>query len=536
MEKRHMARGMGALALVVGLTMSAIGTPAHAALSGQALVNSKCAVCHEAKADQNWTRIGESRRTPEGWDMTVARMTFAHGVKLSQEERATIVKYLSDTFGLAPDETADNRYIIDRTPSVVEHPASKLVGDTCARCHSYGRIAVQRRTEQDWRKLVHFHVGQFPAIEIQAGGRDRNWFEIATGDVARELGKLYGYDTPSWTQWKAQKHADASGVWRLVGNRPGVGAYEGKATIAKTGDDRYSIDMVVRYENGAEASANGSAIVYTGHEWRATLKQGGREINQVFSLSANGTELNGRWFEANNDAVGGVLRAVRADKGALPSVLSVQPAMVRAGTRATLAINGVGLSGEVSLGRDVKVLKVVEQSAERVVAEVEVAKTVASSSRDVQVGNASGAGLLKLYKQIDYVKVFPEHPMARVGGNGGSRPKVPAQLEAVAWTTGPDGKPGTADDIRLGAVAAAWSVDNLNKVAAEMQDTKFAGRIEQTGLFVPNGAGPNPERKYKTNNAGELRVTATVKDGSRTLKASAPLIVTVQRFNDPPVR
>lgn len=536
MEKKHMARGTGALVLVTGLAMSAIGNQAHAALSGQALVNSKCTVCHETKTDHHLTRIGESRRTPEGWDMTVARMTFAHGVKLTAEERGAVVKYLSDTYGLAPDETAEHRYIVERAPSVVEHPESKLAGDTCARCHSYGRIAVQRRTEADWRKLVHFHVGQFPAIEIQAAGRDRNWFEIATGDVAKELGKLYSYESASWAKWKAQKPADASGAWRLVGNRPGVGAYEGSATITRAGDDRYSVDMVLRYENGSVEAAKGSAIVYTGHEWRATVKQGDREIHQVFSLGANGAELSGRWFEANNDAIGGTLRAVRSDKAAPASVLSVQPALVRSGTRATLAINGVGLDGEINLGSGVKVTRVIERSAERVVAEVDVAKDVASGSRDVKVGGASGGGLLKLYQKIDYVKVFPEHPMARVGGNGGSQPKVPAQLEAIAWAAGPDGKSKTADDIRLGAVPAAWSVDNLNQAAVEMQDTKYAGHIEPSGLFVPNGAGPNPDRKYKTNNAGELKVTATVRDGSRTVKASAPLIVTVQRFNDPPIR
>lgn len=540
MEKEHMARGAGALALITGLAMSLIGNPAHAALSGEALVNSKCAVCHEAKGTQkgehHWLRISESRRTPEGWDMTVARMIFAHGVKLAPDERSAIVKYLSDTYGLAPEETAGHRYIVERAPSVVEHFQSKLVGDTCARCHSYGRIAVQRRTEDDWRKLVHFHVGQFPAIEIQAGGRDRNWFEIATGDVARELNKLYGFETANWTKWKAKKPVDASGAWRLVGERPGVGAYEGTATITRNGDDRYSVDMVLRYENGSVEAGKGNAIVYTGHEWRATVKQGDREIRQVFSLGSDGVELNGRWFESNNDSVGGTLRAVRADPGAAPTVLSVQPTMVRAGARTTVAVNGVGLNGDIDFGPGVKVVKLVDRSAQRIVAEVEVAKNAASSAHDVKVGNASGAGLLKIYQQIDYVKVFPEHPMARVGGNGGAMPKVPAQLEAIAWAAGPDGKPGTADDVRLGTVPASWSVDNLNKAAAEMQDTKYAGRIEQTGLFVPNEAGPNPARKYKTNNAGELKITATVKDGSRTVKGSAPLIVTVQRWNDPPIR
>jgi len=524
------------LALVAGLAISVIGNPAHAALSGQALVNTKCAICHEAKADNRWARISESRRTPEGWDMTTARMTFAHGVKLTSEERGAIVKYLSDTYGLAPDETAGHRYIIEREPSVVEHPTSKLVGETCARCHSYGRIAVQRRTEDDWRRLVHFHVGQFPVIEIQQNGRDRNWFEIATGDAVKELGKLYGFESASWTKWKAQKHADASGTWRLVGDRPGVGAYEGTATVTKTGDDNYSVDMVMRYENGSTESLKGSAIVYTGHEWRATLKQGEREIHQVFSLGTSGNELSGRWFEANNDSIGGTLRAVRADKGAPASVLSVQPTMIRAGTSATLAINGVGLNGEIDLGAGVKVAKIVERSPERIVAQVEVAKNAASSAHNVKVGSASGAGLLKLYKQIDYVKIFPEYPMARVGGNGGTLPKVPAQMEAIAWSAGPDGKPGTADDIRLGAVPASWSVDNMNKTAAELQDAKFAGRIQSSGLFLPSDAGPNPERRFGTNNAGELKVTATVKDDTRTVKASTPLIVTVQRWNDPPVR
>ena len=114
--------------------------------------------------------------------------------------------------------------------------------------------------------------------------------------------------------------------------------------------------------------------------------------------------------------------------------------------------------------------------------------------------------------------------------------KVPAQLEALAYAVGADGKQGTADDVLLGAMPAAWSFDNLNKVAAEMKDAKFAGRIDQSGLFMTNDAGPNPQRKYRTNNAGELKVTAAVKDGTRTVKATAPLIVTVQRFNDPPIR
>ncbi|MDP3871870.1 MAG: quinohemoprotein amine dehydrogenase subunit alpha [Methyloversatilis sp.] len=525
-----------ALALAAGLVTQLYVGGAHAvAPAREALVNTKCASCHTAKGDGRWDRISESRRTPEGWDMTVARMGFAHGVKMTHDERSAIVKYLSDAYGLSPDESAAHRYIVDRTPSVVEHPENKLIGDTCARCHSYGRIAVQRRTEADWRKLVHFHVGQFPAIEIQAGGRDRNWFDIAVGDASVELGKVYGFESDSWNKWKAQKPADASGNWRLVGHKPGAGAYEGTATVTRTGNDAYSVSMTVRYENGTSEQLTGSALVYTGHEWRATLKSGEREINQVMTLADGGRALSGRWFESGYDAIGGVLRAVRAD-GAQPAVLSVQPAALKAGTRSRLVINGVGLDGDVSLGSGVKVLSVAERSLDRVVVEVESAKDAVSGPREVKVGDARSGEALKVYQRIDYVKITPDHPMARVGGNGGSMNKVPAQLEALAYTVGPDGKQGTADDLLLGAMPAAWSFDNLNKVAAEMKDARFAGRIDQNGLFMTNDAGPNPQRKYRTNNAGELKVTAAVKDGTRTVKATAPLIVTVQRFNDPPIR
>lgn len=503
--------------------------------SGKVLVNSKCAACHAPTGDGGWARISESRRTPEGWDMTVARMSFAHGVKLTSDERSTIVKYLADTYGLSLEETKTHRYVIERTPGFIEHPENQLIADTCARCHSYARVALQRRTESDWRKLVHFHVGQFPAIEIQAGGRDRKWFEIATGDVSKALGELYGLESPSWNKWKMQNLVNVSGNWRLVGRKPGIGAFEGNATIKLIGDDRYSIDMVMRYADGVVETAKGTAFIYSGYEWRATIHQGEKKINQVMALNEAGNELAGRWFEADNDAIGGSMRAVRADGGELSSILSVEPSMVRTGTRAKLTINGVGLSGKIELGPDVKILRVISRSLNQVVVEVDVAKGVRSGYAEVQVGAARAARTLAYYQQIDYLKIVPEHPLARVGGGGGPIPKEPVQLEAIAYTVGPDGKQDTEDDVQLGAVLAKWSVDNLNEVAEELKDKEYAGNILKNGLFVPGVAGPNPERKYQTNNAGELKVTATVQDGSRILTAEVPLIVTVQRFNRPPI-
>ncbi|MFD2442168.1 hypothetical protein ACFSS8_22460 [Paracoccus kondratievae] len=69
-----------------------------------------------------------------------------------------------------------------------------------------------------------------------------------------------------------------------------------------------------------------------------------------------------------------------------------------------------------------------------------------------------------------------------------------------------------------------------------MQDAKFAGSISDTGLFTPAGAGPNPERPMQTNNAGNLKVIATVETETGPLSAEAHLYATVQRFVDAPIR
>ena len=69
-----------------------------------------------------------------------------------------------------------------------------------------------------------------------------------------------------------------------------------------------------------------------------------------------------------------------------------------------------------------------------------------------------------------------------------------------------------------------------------MEDAKFAGTIDAAGLFTPGDAGPNPERPMSTNNAGNLKVIATVEDGGESLTGEAHLYATVQRFVDTPIR
>ena len=189
--------------------------------TGKELVSEHCANCHKPNADGGLSRISEARRTPEGWDMTVARMTLLHGTRLTAEERRAIVKYLADSAGLAPEEAQPWRYVIERRPEATDFIENTLVGDTCARCHSYARIGLQRRTEEDWLRLSHFHLGQFPTIELQSNLRSVYWWKIASQEIPKILGKHYPMNAEAWKKWQQRPKMNPSGSWRIVGHRPG---------------------------------------------------------------------------------------------------------------------------------------------------------------------------------------------------------------------------------------------------------------------------------------------------------------------------
>ncbi len=519
---------------VWGAAALAAQTGAALAQDAESILNGRCAGCHEATADGGLSRIKDMRKTPEGWDMAIARMTVVHGVELSAEERAALVKHLADTQGLAPSETAGYRYALERRPNTVEAPGEGDLMAMCGRCHTLARSALQRRDAGEWTKLAHFHLGQYPTTEYQALGRDRNWWEIASGEVPKQLGELYPLETAAWTEWLGRTKADLSGRWHLAGRRPGKGAYSGTMDVNSTGADLYSVSLEIAYANGETASGSGNAIVYTGYEWRARLDLGGEPVRQVFALSGDGNELSGRWFLEEQDALGGDQRAIRQGSGS--HIVGVSPSYMKKRHNQIITISGTGLSGDVDLGPDVRIVKTHSSSANKVVVEVMATSAAAAGPRPISVGGTSAADGLVVYDKVDAVRGEPGVAIARVGGGGGPLPAVPAQFEAVAYLNGPDGEAGTDDDQRIGVMPATWSVDNFNEVAADMEDTKYAGSITAGGLFEPAAAGPNPERPFKTNNAGDLLVKAVVDDNGKSIEGTGHLIVTVQRWIDPPIR
>lgn len=519
--------------LVLGAGCLLAAGVAAAPLSAPDILNSKCAACHLDNGKLQ--RIGTMRKTPEGWDMSIARMQIWHKVPLTKQERQLLVKYLSDRQGLAPGETADYRFLIERKPNAQDRVPNKVLSEMCARCHSFGRVGLQRRDGVEWKRLVETHLGQFPSIEYSALGRDRDWRDIALDEVAPMLAKLYPKDTAAWRDWSRKRHAAPAASWKVAGHRPGQGDYTGSMQLKALGKDRYKVRYELAYANGKRVDGSGEAIIYSGYEWRGDASLGDEKMRSVFALSADGGKMAGRWFLRGADEIGASFDAVAQTPAARGTILAVFPSMLRTGADATVSVHGVGLGTDYDLGPGVQVLSAQVKSADEVELTLRVEEDAPAGLRSLRAKHGKGEAKLALYRQFDSIRVEPEFGVARVGGAGGAIAAVAAQFEAVAYLNGPDGKPGTDDDIRLGYVDAQWRVDNHDEKAKATDDVRFAGAMQRQGLFLPAAAGPNPARKGM-NNVGDLAVIATVADGERSSEARGRLVVTVQRWNTPPLR
>lgn len=508
-----------------GLALAlAWGLPAAAQdQAGEALLLEKCGACH-AETDNGLSRIAGQRKTAEGWLMTIFRMRHVHGLELTPEEQSALVFHLADAQGLAPAEAAPFRYALERDPSAVETTQEPL-GSMCGRCHTFARAGLQRRTPEEWRLHMDFHVGQFPSVEYQALGRDRDWYELARDEIAPMLAKAYPLETPEWTAWQAAGWPDPAGDWVVLTSLPGKGDAYGRLTVSGDGSP-YGITGELRLEDDTPIEVSGSMNLYTGYEWRADLDIGGQRYRQVLAVSEDGTRLAGRQFRRNADSLGGRLTGVRAagDTGAPPTILGTVPA--NGDLEVTrVQVVGTGLQEMRADGGIVDAMTPNEFGSH-----VEI-----SSDADAVVTLTAGAagGRFVFFSGADRITLEPAFTIARVGGGSEVGPApVPAAFAAIGWQNGPDGLPATEDDVRIGRVPATWSVTGFNEIADELDDAAFAGTMGEDGIFTPAVAGPNPERPFTTNNAGDLTVTGT----AMGLTGTGHLIVTVQRWNDPPIR
>jgi quinohemoprotein amine dehydrogenase len=163
-----------------------------------------------------------------------------------------------------------------------------------------------------------------------------------------------------------------------------------------------------------------------------------------------------------------------------------------------------------------------------VVAEVDVASNAALGRRDLALGRVVLPKATAVYDRVDYIKVAPEDALARLGGDGSPRPKGYAQFEVVAYSRGPDGKEGTADDIELGPADVNWSIEEFYE-SFDDDDKEFVGYLNSEGLFTPAIDGSNPQRKHLNDNRGNVWVVATAKSlkdrDNQPLTAKSYLVV-----------
>ena len=519
------------LPLAALLALAANALPAAtAAAPDPAAVRAHCSGCHRESSPGHFDRISDMRKSPEGWEMTLFRMHQVHGLNLEPAARSDILRYLSSVGGLAPAESAPGRFALERRPNVPDLALGEELGALCGRCHTLARASLQRRDAAEWLKLAHTHVGQWPTLEYQQSGRDRYWWESATTELPAKLGALYPLDTPAWRAWRARPHVDLAGRWLVFGHTPGRGDYHGVATISARAADEYAASYALGYAGGAALNGQSKAILYTGYEWRGRARLGDTEVREVFAASEDGTQLKGRWFQSEHAESGGDYLAVRAEGPA--AVLACLPRALQAGTTQEVLLIGRHLSGVPDFGPGTHTT-LVQPLPDGLLLKVAVEAGAASGPRTVRAGGARGADAAVIFDRIDRVAIEPAYAIARLGG--GQLQAVTAQFEAIGYLDLPAERGRAATSVRLGALPASWSVAPHDAQAAAAQDVKFAGQMQPDGRFVPAGAGPNPARAFSGNNAGDLFAIATVKDGQRTLEGRAHLIVTVQRWNTPPI-
>lgn len=519
------------------------------------LVIEKCGTCHTSDSKGNLSRISSIRTTPEGWEEAIKRMVRLNGLQLTPDQARTILKSLSDSHGLAPEEAAPIQYFVQKSLVDEKMPDTTEVQHSCAACHALAKPLSWRRTPEDWDLLKNMHVAFFPSIDVsfrntgRGAGRSpdspANANHKESVDVALDwVKKSTPLITPEWSKWSASMQTPKlNGVWLLSGDLPGKGKFFGETTIEdKASDGDYTTSTKITFTSGDTWSSKGSGIVYTGYAWRGRAKGDAKiagiddpiGIREVMMLSADQSELIGRWFWGTYQEFG-MDTSMRRDTGA-PVVLGTDIGSLKVGTSQNiLHIYGAHLPqtispSEINLGPGVTVTKITSHSSEILTVQVDVDAKAVPGQRIIGVGGAALPNAFAVYDKMDYIKVTPSTALAHLGSETHSKGYM--QFAATAYNNGPDGKPNTADDINLGAVPAKWALEEFVASYGD-DDIQYVGTMDaQTGLFTPASDGPNPKRKSQRNNYGDVWAVAayTPPGETKPLVGRSYFIVTVPQY------
>ncbi len=473
---------------------------------------------------------------------------------LEPAEARTILKYLSDHLGLAPEELRPIAFEPEHRMVEYTYTADKDTADTCGSCHSMSRVVSERGTKEEWSLLVAMHRGYYPLVDNQpmANGmgfrrtRPRETEPGADGrppdnrhpmDKALEhLEKALPLVTSEWSAWSAAMQSPRlAGRWAVVGTAPGKGMIYGQVTIAadQSTPDAFTTDVKYTVARTSESIARtGRSVVYTGYQWRGRSGSGDAQWREVLFVERGWNEMWGRWFTGPYDETGIDVKLVRLT-GA-PVVFGTSISAARTGS----AIPGVRIFGanlpaspkpeDIGLGQGVKITRVTSATPDQIAVDLEVAPSAPIGARDLSIAGTAKPSAIVVYDKLDAIKVEPQAGMARVGG--AVFPKQLQQFEAIGINNGPDGKPDTPDDLNLGIVDVRWSMEEYTATFGD-DDMQFVGGINDSGLFTPALDGPNPKRAGNRNNVGDVWVVAAhTPEGGTPLRARAHLVVTVPLY------
>ncbi|MBV8843612.1 MAG: quinohemoprotein amine dehydrogenase subunit alpha [Bryobacterales bacterium] len=557
------------------------------------LTISKCGGCHRRDPAGLMTRISYIRTTPEVWEQAIKRMIRLNGLSATPQEVRDIVRYLSNNNGLAPEEMAAGFWEVEhRTQGYQDdHVSNPALQKTCNNCHNIGRVLAQRRTREDYQKLLAMHIGMFPSAENVFRPQRTKAVPIEeapvhltandTGGINREAPRATAASavnakapgaiavdylatsqpliTPEWTAWRAAMRAPKlAGTWLVSAYQPGRGRIYGQVVITPgASDDLFSTTTQLTYaSSGASLKLTGKSIVYTGYSWRGrsgaaamsplpvtaasapvTAASGiPAEWREAMMVSRDGNSMDGRWFWSGFGELGMDVHLVRAS--AEPAILGTDISALQSPSHGQVKIFGGNLPSSLQpsdfiFGPGITVTKVVNATPTLATIEVDIAAKAPVGMRDLTIGRAGKIKALAVYDKIAYIEVSPNAQISRLGGI--KWPKEFAQYEARAYAAGPDGKPHTADDLDLGPVSAQWSMEEFFSTPDD-DDILFVGKIDDSGLFTPSFEGPNPERKkvnsnFGVDNYGDVWAVATYKDAAGvTHKAKSYLVVTVPNY------
>lgn len=522
-ESMNAARTLVFLFLAASLSVrgqSALGIPVS-----DAAVISKCGVCHAVDQHGNMQRISWERTTPEGWEQVIKRMVRTGKVTITPLEARDMVRYLSDTHGLAPEESKPFLYEPERRVHDETGLASETLIDSCAKCHSLARALTWRRSPDEWKQFINTHAAQYHVKASQEA------IDFST--------KTAPLDTPEWTAWSARSHSpDVTGRWLITAHVPGKGQFTGEMHIAAgAGPGELMTEATLRSVNdGSSILRAGRVALYAGYEWRGRsqgITPGGLAPDSLAStareamwVSPDGSHAQGRWFWGQYQEFGFDVTLRRA---AGPTLLVANVSALKVGSQTNrIRLLGDQLPAHVSpsdltFGTGVTVRRVVSNTPSEIEADVDVSADALPGRRDIVLGASKLPGALAIYDRIDYVKVMPESSMAAFGNDKYLRGFE--QYEAIGYQRGPDGRLHTADDLELGPVDAGWSMEIFYEVDGSKHD--LVGNVNEAGFFTP--AAQNPGANY------DVWIIATAKDAKdksgNPLVGKGYLVVTIPTYS-----